>query len=110
MNERDYQALIVELARSLGYKVVHHMPGKTAGGRWTTPTTEIGWPDLTLIRPPRIIFAELKGNRTPLRPGQAEFLAELDSCGLEAYLWRAGETSLQDVADILARKAAPDAA
>lgn len=103
--EADFQAQIVELARDrLGYRVVHHMPGKTKAGRWTTPTTEIGWPDLTLVRPPRILFVELKGPKTAIRPGQLEFLALLRDCGVEAYLWRAGENSLQDIAELLTRR------
>lgn len=106
MTEANFQQQITTLARTLGYRVVHHRAGKSKAGRWSTPTTEIGWPDLTLIRPPRILFAELKGPDTPIRPGQAEFLAMLRACGCEAFLWRAGVVSLQEIADVLARKVA----
>lgn len=102
--EREFQAQVVELARTLGFRCVHHMAGKTKAGRWTTPTTEIGWPDLTLIRPPRIIFVELKGPTTPIRPGQLQFLELLRQCDLESYLWRSGETNLQEIAEVLATK------
>lgn len=104
MNEHDYESRVVELARKLGYQAVHARPCREKSGRWTTPLTEKGWPDWCFIRPPRIVFAELKGTHTPLRREQQPFLDTLRACGLEAYLWRAGTTSLQDIADILTAK------
>lgn len=102
LSETEYARQIAKLARTLGYKVVHHRPGKSKAGRWSTPTTEKGWPDDTFIRPPRILCAELKGPTTLTTPEQLEMLALLSACGIETYLWRSGETSLQQIADILA--------
>jgi len=47
-----------------------------------------GWPDLTLVRPPRIVFAELKAEDGHLLPEQRRWLDILDDCGQEVYLWR----------------------
>lgn len=50
--------------------------------------TLAGWPDLALIREPRIIFAELKKQNGKLRPAQAALLPRLAACGLEVAVWR----------------------
>ena len=48
-----------------------------------------GWPDLVLVRPPRIIFAELKNDRGEVRPAQLEWLDVLRLLPYaEVYLWR----------------------
>lgn len=104
MTERDYQAAIVDLARTLGYRVKHDMPGRTKNGRWVTPVTEKGWPDLVMWRPPRLLMAEVKGRATGLTTEQVETLRELSYCGVEVYVWRSGVHSLQEIAEILARK------
>lgn len=101
MSERDYQAQIVTLARTLGYRVKHDMPGRTKSGKWVTPVTEEGWPDLVMWRPPRILMAEIKGGRTPLTDIQHATILELRACGLEVYVWRSGVNTLQSIGDIL---------
>jgi len=48
-----------------------------------------GWPDIVLVRPPSVIFAELKTATGRLTPAQRTWLDALDGCpGVEAYLWR----------------------
>jgi hypothetical protein len=48
-----------------------------------------GLPDLILIRPPRLIFAELKTEKDKLRPGQAEVIDKLAAVpGVEVCIWR----------------------
>jgi hypothetical protein len=47
-----------------------------------------GWPDLTLVKPPRIILAELKRERRYPTPIQRSWLALLDACpGVEVFRW-----------------------
>lgn len=46
-----------------------------------------GFPDLVLVKPPRLIFAELKVKGKP-RPEQNEWLkALIDSSCAEVYFW-----------------------
>jgi hypothetical protein len=55
-----------------------------------TPVTAdgAGWPDLVLVRPPRIIFAELKGERGTASQRQTEWLDVLRLLPqVEVYLW-----------------------
>jgi hypothetical protein len=106
ISEREWQRAVVDLAHQLGYRSVHQRPCREGrSGKWTTPTTIKGWPDWTFIRPPRLVFAELKGTKTPMRDGQQEMLDLLGACGSsEAYLWRAGSITLQTIAECLARR------
>lgn len=104
LSERDYQQQIIDLARSLGYRVKHDMPARTKNGKWVTPVTETGWPDLVMWRPPRLLMAEIKGPKTELTPIQHDTIVQLVACGVEVWLWRSGETTLQEIAEILARR------
>jgi hypothetical protein len=91
ITEKDFQATVIDLARSLGWIV-----GFTHDSRKSEP----GEPDLRMVRPPRVIFAELKtakGKLTKGRsnksgrwlPGQDQWQDALISCpGVEYYLWR----------------------
>lgn len=86
--ERDFHALVVSLAKRLGWRVAHTARAQVRGGRWLTPTVA-GLPDLLLCRPPRLIFAELKTDSGRLSEPQREWLDALGKCaGVEVYLWR----------------------
>jgi len=51
--------------------------------------SEPGFPDLVLLRPPRVIFAELKTADGRLSPDQREWRTKLLACpGVEYHLWR----------------------
>lgn len=48
-----------------------------------------GQPDLILVRPPRVLFVELKSSSGTLRPSQRLARTLLSDCpGVEYYLWR----------------------
>ena len=91
ITEKDFQATVIDLARTYGWIV-----GFTYDARKSEP----GEPDLRMVRPPRVIFAELKtvkGKLTKGRynksgrwlPGQDQWQDALISCpGVEYYLWR----------------------
>jgi hypothetical protein len=90
-SEADFQAVVVETARLSGWRVAHFRPARTKDGSWKTPVTAdgAGWPDLCLVRPPRIIFAELKSESGQLRPNQTEWLDVLRLLPqVEVFLWR----------------------
>ena len=77
--ERDWQATVVEAAERLGWRVYH-----TYDARRSHP----GFPDLVLVRPPRLRVCELKGDRGRLTPEQRAWLADLTACGVEVAVWR----------------------
>jgi len=80
ISEAEFQGCLIEFAKSRGWLA------------WHTPDsrrTSAGEPDLRLVRPPRVIFAELKTAKTGLRGDQNAARAALESCpGVEYYLWR----------------------
>lgn len=47
-----------------------------------------GFPDLVLVKPPRIIFAELKAPNGRISPEQAQWHDALRACGLNVYVWK----------------------
>lgn len=68
-----------------------------------------GWPDLTLVRD-RIVYAELKRDRGGrLSPAQVGVHELLRAAGAEVYVWWLPR-DLPEVARVLARRIAPDAA
>lgn len=50
--------------------------------------SEAGFPDLVLVKRPRVIFAELKSDRGKLTEAQRAWIDELRACGQEAYVFR----------------------
>lgn len=78
--ERDLAQAVVQLAR-LGHWRCYH----TYDSRRSTH----GYPDYTLLKGPRLIFAELKSEKGRVRPEQVGWLDDLsDVPGVECYLWR----------------------
>ena len=106
-SETEYRRSIEDAATLLGWDVCWHRPGQNRDGTWVTATTLKGVPDLMLIRPPRLVFAEIKGPKTPITPEQVYVLERLGRCaGVEAYLWRSGKNDLtREIVPILQRSA-----
>src|SRR5712691_11724692 len=89
-DEQSFQAVVVEVARLAGWRVAHFRAARTEAG-WKTPVTAdgAGWPDLVLVRPPRLVFAELKSDTGKVRPQQTEWLDVLRLLPqAETFLWR----------------------
>jgi VRR-NUC domain len=89
-SEAAFTATVLELARVLGWRVVHFRPARTARG-WRTPVQGdgAGFPDVVLVKPPRVIFAELKSDTGTVSPQQRAWLDALGRCpGVEAHVWR----------------------
>lgn len=94
MNEAAWQARVIACAQRLGWRVAH-FPRVNPEGRWRTAVAADakGYPDLTMLRGSRLIFAELKTDKGRLRPDQRAWIEQLChasamSYGFEVYLWR----------------------
>lgn len=102
---------MIDLARTLGYRVAHFRPARTKGkdGRdqWRTPVAADGkgFPDLVLVGRGRVIYAELKSSTGKVRPEQQVWLDALTAAGQEAHVWTEGVDTLDAIAAILARRA-----
>lgn len=58
-----------------------------------------GFPDTVFVRPPRVIFAELKREDGRMTREQWTWYDQLKACGAEVYIWRPSdlETSVIDL-------------
>lgn len=78
-SEADLQAKILQLAGYQGWLAYHTHDSRRS---------QEGFPDLVLVRAPRLIFAELKSMRGSMSPAQYVWLDELDRTPAEVYIWR----------------------
>jgi hypothetical protein len=102
LSERQFQSQVLTLARLHGWRIHHQRPARTVHG-WRTPIVgDKGLPDLTLCRPPRLIYAELKSALGRLTAGQRRWLDDLQACGVEVYVWR--PSSWDEIERLLARE------
>jgi len=122
LSERLYQSRIVQYAIMAGWDVWHDSATNAATScfvcaranlpsRYGCPTCKRpskivrnppGKLDLELLRPPRIIFAEIKAEGGRLSGEQATRIARLKACpGVEVYTW--WPRDWPDVVRILAR-------
>lgn len=80
ITEKAFQQTVTDYARLMGWKIYHPFDS-----RRSTP----GYPDLTLCRRGRAIFAELKTDTGKLSPYQRDWITELEQVeGIEVYIWR----------------------
>ena len=77
--EAQFQEAVMHMARLRKWLVYH-----THDSRRSAP----GFPDLTMVRGGRIVFAELKVAKSNPTDSQKLWLAELRRCLPDVYLWR----------------------
>lgn len=79
MTEAALQEAVLRLARLCGWEAYHPYDSRKSAP---------GFPDTTLVRPPRIIFAELKVGGNRLSPAQVRWLGRLGGVpGVEVFVW-----------------------
>jgi hypothetical protein len=80
VSEKEFQATVLELAQLEGWLYFHTFDARRSNK---------GFPDLVLVRPPRVIFCELKSEKGRTRPEQVLWAEALAACpGVECHLWR----------------------
>ena len=90
--EEQFRQAAREVAQRLGYRCYHHRDSRGS---------DVGWPDEVWLRPPRLIFAELKsprGDYTDDQRDTLELLGRID--GVEAYGIRSTGDRARDQASI----------
>lgn len=91
--EKEFQSQVMKLANALGWLQYH---------TYNSRRSVAGFPDLVLVKAPRVIFAELKTDKGKVSDAQKLWLMELGECsGVETYLWR--PAALDEIAEILNR-------
>ena len=80
ISEKQFMGMVVDLAKILGWESYHP---------WLSIYSARGWPDLAMVRPPRLILAELKTEKGTPSPAQSHWLGLLGECpGVETFLWK----------------------
>ena len=95
LTEKEWQAQVVELARTLGWRHYHTYRSKRSPS---------GFPDLVLVRD-RVVFLELKREKGKLTDDQKGWLRALEAAHAEAYVVRPRD--LEALAAILACRGNP---
>ena len=91
ISEREFMRQVVEVAALFGWTVYHPQLSK-----WS----ERGYPDLTLVRPPRIVFIECKTEKGKTTIHQDRWLRLLGDCpGVEVMLARPSD--FERIAELL---------
>lgn len=88
MTEAEWQRRVIAVAKEHGWLVCHVGKAQVRPGRTITPAAT-GFPDLVLVKPPRVLFLELKRDSGKARPEQIEWLRALQGCDeVAAYVAR----------------------
>ncbi len=101
MTEAQLQRFVLELAAKLRF-----LPYHTHDSR----KSHTGFPDLVLLRPPRLIFAELKGDSDYGKKGPTEDQRRWINAlklvpGVEVYVWYPRD--INDIVTILNSRGSP---
>lgn len=76
--EKEFQAAVLEFAHLRQWRSYH---------TWISIRSTGGFPDLVLMRRPRLLFVELKREGKLPTEKQQAWLDELRACGQDARLW-----------------------
>ncbi len=91
ITERDLQAYVRDLARTFGWMYFH---------TWISKHSAAGFPDVILLRGPRLVVAELKSEKGKTTEAQEEWLAAWRAFGqAEVHVWRPGD--MEEIARVL---------
>ena len=93
--EKAFTLHVMQYAGVVGWKVMHISDSRRSYSK--------GWPDLTLVRGHRIVFAELKKVGGKLEREQARWRDALLNIGrpVEWYLWTAADWD--EIEEVLSR-------
>lgn len=96
--EARLQVQVIRHARRLGYRAYHTYDSRRSEG---------GFPDLVLVKPPRVVFIELKVGRKQLTDRQQAWMADLERCDeVDAFTFRGSADGTADLTELLRRLAA----
>lgn len=80
MSEKQLQTAVVELAELCGWRYFHTFDARKSVA---------GYPDLTMVRGPRLLFVELKTETGVVSPAQEIWIDTLRAVpGVRALVWR----------------------
>jgi len=93
ITEKQFEGQVKDLAKIYGWMYYH---------TWRSIHSPAGFPDCLMVRPPRLIFAELKSEKGVVSPKQQEWLDILKQIpSAEVFLWRADDDIIEEIAEVL---------
>ena len=85
-DEAAFQDKVVAFAKEAGWMVQHSYRGRVGKGAWRTPAT-VGFPDLLLLKPHRLVVLELKMPGNHASDEQNRWISRFQTIeGCEAYV------------------------
>jgi hypothetical protein len=93
MTEKELDRHIRQLCKDLHLRRYHTLDARGSSA---------GFPDLCIVGPGGVIFAELKSARGTLRPEQAEWRDLMLDAGARWYLWRPADLASGEITRALA--------
>lgn len=99
MTEAELQRHMLQAATLYGWRRRYHTHDARKSAK--------GFPDWVMVRVPRVIYVELKGdsNRYGVTPEQQDWLDDLRACGQEAYVWTPAD--IPEMLKVLSRDWSP---
>ena len=95
VSEAEFQTAVVELAELCGWLLCHFHDSRREVRRrdgtrlFIGDKATSGFPDLVLVRPPEVMFIELKSERGRMTANQKKWREALSRCtGVRYCLWR----------------------
>jgi hypothetical protein len=79
ITEAQLQTAVLELAALFKWRHYHTHDSRRSAA---------GFPDLVLVRPPDVLYVELKSDKGRLTPEQTAWLQDLEKAGQEVHIWR----------------------
>ena len=80
MTEKQLQAAVLKLAKLRGWMAYH---------TYDSRKSQAGFPDLVLVRPPDLLFVELKSEKGVVSLAQEDWLLRLQNASvMRTRLWR----------------------
>lgn len=90
-SEKDLQRCVIAYGKDHGWLVHHSSPAQVKDRRWVTPVWgHPGHPDTILLRPPRLVIAELKapgGATSDMQDVWIDRYSQLPGTTVEVYIW-----------------------
>lgn len=87
--EKEFQAVVIEAARTLGYYVGYFRHVNDVRRGWISPAAAdgVGWPDFVIVGRGRILYRETKRRKGKLSPDQAAWGERITNAGGDWAVW-----------------------
>jgi len=88
ISEDTFTKQVVDLARWLGWRIMHQRPARTNNSWRTAIMGHAGFPDIIALRGNRRLMAELKSAKGKVTVEQNDWLQAAREAGFETFIWK----------------------